>query len=137
VAFKNGKVFKGNFGNEPTLHSMAPGDCAIFKKSALTGSYFEDTGTMRWINGAMFEGVAYRYYLFDRDPGIINPDNLTCVPSMFFDKGILKVPGKPDYVGIVGGKPRWLCEMTVRYQGISDVADATKTAPKTGATSAK
>jgi hypothetical protein len=56
---------------------------------------------MRWKDGATFEGVAFRYYLFDRDRGMMNPDNLTCVSSRFYGKGVLKEPGKPDYVGLV------------------------------------
>ncbi|PTQ66783.1 hypothetical protein [Pseudomonas sp. GV071] len=102
VIFKDGRIFKGQFGNEPTLFSYAPGERVMFATSQLVGSYFEGTGTMRWSNGATFEGVVYRYYLFDRDRGMINPDNLTCVSSAFYGKGVLKEPGKADYVGLVG-----------------------------------
>ena len=101
VTFKDGRRFKGTFGNEPTLFTVGAGNGVIFKESQLIGSYFEGPGSMRWKNGATFEGVAYRYYLFDRDRGMINPDNLTCVSSQFYGKGVLKQPGKPDYVGLV------------------------------------
>ncbi|MGY4535275.1 hypothetical protein ACVW0Y_004428 [Pseudomonas sp. TE3786] len=102
VVFKDGRVFKGEFGNEPTLYSYVPGEQVLFKESQLIGSYFEGTGTMRWSNGATFEGVVFRYYLFDRDRGMMNPDNLSCISSAFYGKGLLKEPGKPDFVGLVG-----------------------------------
>lgn len=102
VVFKDGRVFKGEFANDPTLYSYAPGQQVLFKESQLIGSYFEGAGTMRWSNGATFEGVVFRYYLFDRDQGMMNPDNLSCVSSAFYGQGLLKEPGKPDFVGLVG-----------------------------------
>ena len=101
VVFKDGRRFKGTFGNEPTLFLVGAGNQVTFKESQLIGSYFEGPGNMRWKNGASFEGVAFRYYLFDRDRGMMNPDNLSCVSSQFYGKGVLKEPGKPDYVGLV------------------------------------
>lgn len=48
VVFKDGRRFKGTFGNEPTLFTVGAGNGVIFKESQLIGSYFEGPGSMRW-----------------------------------------------------------------------------------------
>lgn len=101
VTFGNGRVVKGQFGNESVPYTIAPNDRIIFKSSNLIGSYFEGPVSVKWPNGATFEGNSYRYYLFDRSSGMSNPNNLSCISSVFFGYGTLKSPGQPNYVGIV------------------------------------
>ncbi|WP_454865942.1 hypothetical protein [Pseudomonas umsongensis] len=131
VVFKDGRVFKGEFGNEQTLYSIASGERVIFKESPLIGSYFEGPGKMRWSNGATFEGVVFRYYLFDRDSGMTNPDNFTCVSSLFFGKGLLKEPGKPDYFGVVGENYEHLAPVRSNEERFINYAERQAECPST------
>lgn len=101
VTFGNGRVVKGQFDNESVPYTIAPNDRIIFKSSNLIGSYFEGPVSVKWPNGATFEGNSYRYYLFDRSSGMSNPNNLSCISSVFFGYGTLRSPGQPNYVGIV------------------------------------
>ncbi|BDR09637.1 hypothetical protein CTR2_R29750 [Comamonas thiooxydans] len=101
ITFGSGRVVKGQFDNESIPYAVAPNDRIFFKSSNLIGSYFEGPVSVKWPNGATFEGNAYRYYLFNRSEGLSNPKGLSCIGSMFFGKGVLKTPGQPDYVGVV------------------------------------
>lgn len=99
VTFRDGRKFTGQFANESTLYVDVLDDGRIvYRRSNWVGSYFEGDGVMTYPDGSVFEGKTLRYYLFDRGELFNTP----CASSVLYGKGILKVPGKPDYVGLVG-----------------------------------
>ncbi|MEG0556957.1 MAG: hypothetical protein RR574_10905 [Comamonas sp.] len=101
VTFRGGRVVKGIFDNEPTPYYVVPNERPVFKTSTIIGSYFEGPVSVTWKNGATFEGISYRYYIFDRNKGMSNPKSIRCTPSFFYGRGTLKSPGKKDYVGLI------------------------------------
>jgi hypothetical protein len=102
VTFADGRRFEGKFSNVPTLYAYQGGKdqwgspIYYWNTNNLIGSKFSGHGVMTWPNGAVFEGAAYDYYLFNRaSKGAI------CAESVFYGVGTLRVPGKASYTGLV------------------------------------
>lgn len=62
----------------------------------LLGSYAHGNVKAYWPNGDTFEGNIVNFFPFDR-----GSSGVYCSPSSFYGNGILKRPGKKDYIGFV------------------------------------
>lgn len=93
----DGFTLEGEFdyGEMPVAYPDADG-YIVWKNFKMLASYAHGRVKVTWGDGSSFEGETLDFYPFDRS----SPE-VTCLPSYFYGNGLLKRPGKPDYVGLV------------------------------------
>lgn len=96
VVFADGRRFEGTFSNSAKPFVYHTRDSFAWSTSTALGSKFSGEGRMTWPDGSEFVGVAHDYYLFNQ-----GSSNAYCSHSWFYGNGVLRRPGKPEYVGLV------------------------------------
>lgn len=93
----DGFTLEGDFdyGNMPIAWPDSNG-YVQWENYRLIASYAHGVVTASWVDGSTFEGEVLDFYLFDR-----SSFDITCKPSYFYGNGLLKRPGKKDYIGLV------------------------------------
>lgn len=93
----DGFTLEGNFDhNEMPFATLDSEGYYVWNTGRMIASYAYGRVKATWPDGTTFEGETLDHYIFDR-----TSKATVCLPSYFYGNGLLKRPGKPDYLGLV------------------------------------
>lgn len=93
-----GLQIEGEFDHQDMpINRIVSGGYHEWNNFSMIGSYAHGMVRASWPDGSTFEGIIVDFYPFMRS----SPE-VVCIQSYFYGNGLLKRPGKPDYVGLVG-----------------------------------
>lgn len=94
-----------NYGEMPIARIADNGNGLIWENYKMIASYAYGSVKASWPNGSTFEGEIVDFYPFNR-----GSYDVSCLPSYLYGNGLLRRPGKNDYIGLV--RESWEAEPT-------------------------